>query len=104
MATDSFVEFLLDQLSDLPNIRSRKMFGGHGIYLDDAFFAIVHKGEAYFLTDEETRPAYEQRGATPFRPTPRQTLGNYLLVPQDILEDRERLVEWARLAASRRKR
>lgn len=104
MATDSLVEFLLDQLSDLPGIRSRRMFGGHGIYLGDAFFAIVHKGEVYFLTDEETRPAYEERGSTPFRPTPRQTLKNYLLVPQDILEDRDQLVEWARLAVACRDR
>ena len=31
MADDSFKEFVLDQLSALPEVRARAMFGAHGL-------------------------------------------------------------------------
>jgi hypothetical protein len=34
-----------------------------------------------------------------FRPNPSQTLRNYFEVPVDVVENRERLVRWARRAA-----
>ena len=54
MADDSFRDFVLDQLDGLPGLRCKAMFGGHGIYADEAFFAIVHDGRIYFKVDEVT--------------------------------------------------
>ncbi len=34
---DSFITFVLDQLGDLDEVDCRAMFGGHGLYLGDAF-------------------------------------------------------------------
>ncbi len=98
MTPDSFVEFVEDQLKDLPDIRSRAMFGGHGLYQGNVFFAIVHKGRLYFKTNPTTAQRYIQHGMQPFRPNPKQTLMRYYEVPVDVIEDDDKLASWAREA------
>lgn len=89
----------MDQLDEL-GVTARAMFGGHGLYLGERFFGIVHDGSLYLKTGDETRPWYEGRGMTAFRPSPKQHLRNYYEVPPDALEDRGQLVELADEAAS----
>lgn len=101
MTDGSTLAFLLDGLAPLGVLRSRHMFGGHGVYLGDAFFAIVHRGRIYFRTDEQSREEYRARGSQPFMPGPDQTLGTYWELPADVLEDPELLQRWARHAADR---
>lgn len=90
---DSFVEFVEDQLRTLPEIRSRAMFGGHGVYQGDVFFAIIHRGRLYFRTTPQTAKAYIDLAMNPFK-----GLKNYYEVPVDIVEDDSKLVAWAREA------
>jgi len=92
---DGFKDFVLDQLSELPGLTSRAMFGGYGLYQRDIFFGIIHKGRLYFKTDRMTASRYRNRGMTPFKPTPSQTLKNYYEVPVDILESPDDLIAWA---------
>jgi DNA transformation protein len=95
---DAFVEFVCDQLRRLGDVRSRAMFGGHGIYCGDVFFAIVAGGRLYFKTNEQTRRRYVDAGKSFFRPKPDMTLKNYYEVPVDVIEDDDELVAWAREA------
>jgi len=78
------------------------MFGGYGLYSDDVFFAILWHGHLFFLTDEATRPEYEERGMTPFTPRPSQNLRRYYEVPPEVLEDPTEAVSWARAAVATR--
>ena len=96
---DGFRDFVLDQLSELPGLTSRAMFGGYGLYQGDRFFGIVHKGRLYFKTDRLTAPHYRDRGMKPFTPTSTQTLKNYYEVPVDILEAPDDLLAWASQSA-----
>ena len=96
MKKDSFLDFVLDQLSDISGLRSRKMFGGYGIYSEEKFFAFISDGVLYFKTTPETRIRYEKLGSGPFRPSPKQTLKNYYEVREEVLENREMFLEWAR--------
>lgn len=83
------VEFLLDQLSALPGVRSRRMFGEYCVYYDEKPVALVCDDELYvkqtaagreYLVAPEEAPAYP--GAKPsFR------------VSGDLWEDREWLAE-----------
>jgi DNA transformation protein and related proteins len=93
----SFKDFVLDQLSLLPDLRAKGMFGGHGLYQADRFFGIIMKGRLYFKTDEATRKKYVARGMGPFiYAKARQTTTiHYFEVPAEILEDREQLAAWA---------
>lgn len=95
---ETFVEFVLDQLSGLGDVTCRRMFGGHGLYCGPTFFGILDKGRLYFRTDAASRAEYVKAGMKPFRPNPRQTLKNYFQVPVEVLEDRDRLLAWARRA------
>jgi len=104
MLDDSFKEFVLDQLSALPEVRAKAMFGGYGLYQADRFFVILMDGRLYFKTDAQSRTAYVERGMGPFiYEKARRTLTiNYFEVPPDVLESREDLVAWARRAIQAR--
>jgi len=104
MRDDGFKDFVLDQLSGLPGVTCRAMFGGYGVYRGGVFFGIIHKGRLYFKTDEQTQLFYVKKGMKPFRPNATQTLKTYYEVPVDIIEDHEELTGWARQAASRANR
>ena len=90
---DSFVSFVEDQLRALPDVRLRAMFGGHGVYQGEVFFAIVHNGRLYFKTTPQTAGDYINMGMRSFK-----GLKNYYEVPVDIVEDDSKLVAWARVA------
>lgn len=93
-----FMEFILDQLSALKSVTSRRMFGGIGLYRADTFFAIIDEGRLYFVTDETTRTAYTECGMRPFQYAPGKFIHTYYEVPVDVLEDDRALADWARTA------
>ena len=95
---ESFKDFVLDQLQDLANVEARRMFGGYGIYCDETFFGIIHRGRIYFKVDESTVKEYRKRKMKPFRPNAKQTLKSYYQVPVEIVEDADQLAEWAERA------
>ena len=100
MPDDSFKEFVLDQLSALPNVRARAMFGAYGLYADESFFGILDEGRLFFKTDAQSQADYTAREMPPFTYESRgrmMTMG-YHEVPPDVLESRDELVAWARRA------
>ena len=96
---DSFREFVVDQLRGLPEVAALPMFGGHGLYLGESFFGIIHASRLYFRTDERSRAAYLDLGMKAFRPRPGTTLGTYYEVPVEVLESCDELKRWAVIAA-----
>jgi len=95
---ESFKDFILDQLSEIDSVGARRIFGGHGLYQDETFFGIVHKGKLFFKIDESTVGEYRKRKMKPFRPNAKQTLKSYYQVPVEIIEDADALREWAEQA------
>jgi len=95
---ESFKDFVLDQLRELDDVEARRMFGGHGLYQDETFFGILHKGKLFFKVDESTVGEYRKRKMKPFRPNANQTLKRYYQVPVEIIEDGEQLGAWAEAA------
>lgn len=98
MRADTFPPFILDQLTGLPGVTCRAMFGGHGLYRGETFFGIIHRGHLYLKTDSKTAGAYRDRGMKPFRPNDRQTLKSYYEVPVEVIEDADLLAAWAQRA------
>jgi DNA transformation protein len=99
VSTDSFRDFVLEQLSALENLRCKRMFGGHGLYSGEVFFGIVFDGRLYFKTNPDTLSDYLAFHAAVFAPSEKQILKNYREVPVDILEDAVNLTTWAQKAA-----
>ena len=99
--TPEFRAFVLDQLSRLPQLRSKPMFGGVGLYSGEAFFGIIAADELFFKVDDSNRTAYEIAGSEPFRPVVNRPVSmSYWRVPIEVLEDPGELAAWA-LAAIR---
>ena len=99
MNTDSFRDFVLEQLDALDGLRCKPMFGGHGLYLHDQFFGIVHEGRLYFKTHPDTLQDYLNLDCAVFAPSAKQRLKNYREVQAEILEDSASLCRWAERAA-----
>lgn len=96
---DDFVEFVCEQLAPLGVARARAMFGGHGIYVDDWFCAIIANDTLWFKVDDESRAEFEALGSKPFKPFDDQDMVmSYYDVPADILDNRRSVEIWGRKA------
>jgi DNA transformation protein len=87
VSTDSFRDFVLEQLAGLGDLRCKRMFGGHGLSTDGIFFSILFDGRLYFRTHPDTLPGFPARNAPVFASSEKQILKNYREVPPEILED-----------------
>jgi len=101
-----FVEYLVEMLQPLGEIRVRSMFGGWGFYADERFFAIVGDDAFYLKVDDVSRPEFAALGLKPFRYEIRdqKVVMDYYLPPAAALDDQELLCTWARkgIAAAER--
>lgn len=97
---NSFKDFVLDQLSALPEVRTKAMFGAHGLYQGENFFGILDEGRLFFKTDVQSQADYVTRGMEPFRyeSQGRTLTMSYHEVPPDVLESPGELANWARRA------
>lgn len=94
-----FETYIVEQLDSAGfTVRSRRMFGGVGIYLDELFCALISGDEStlYFKVDDSNRADYERAGAKPFMPHKgRTTVMSYYQVPGEVVEDSDALGRWA---------
>ena len=95
MATkQSTVDYILDQLADIPNIKARKMFGEYALYAggkvvglicdDTLFIKITEQGKE--ILDKDYKEGFAYPGAKAS-----------MKIPDDFLEDRRRLLELVRV-------
>lgn len=96
-----FLEFVMEGLAPIQGLRSRRMFGGVGIFQDDAMFALIAADQLYFKTDDENRAVFEAAGLGSFvymtRDDGSEARINYYEAPGEALDDPEVMLEWARL-------
>lgn len=102
-----YVEHLLDVLTPLGPVVARRMFGGHGLFLDGIMFGLIAGEDGLYLkVDAETEPRFEAAGAEPFlysRPDKTVKM-SYRQAPEGSLEDRDELLDWAGLALAAARR
>jgi DNA transformation protein len=104
---DGFLEWLRELLEPNGRVAFKRMFGGHGLYLDGLFVAIVVDGRPYFKADAETVPAFVAAGCAPFvyDSGGKRVEMSYWSLPESALDSAEDMQPWARraLAAALRK-
>src|ERR1041385_9124610 len=108
MKADAIIRKLETSLTPLGAFRSRPMFGGHGLYLDDVFFALIAYDTLYLKTDEQNRPDYIKAKSKPFSfESDRKGLvvTSYWRCPDLVFKDGRKLRNWTEkaLEAARRK-
>jgi DNA transformation protein len=95
--SEAFRTYALDQLSSVPGLRARPMFGGFGLYADDVFFGILAADVLYLKVDDSNRRDYEKVKSEPFRPFENRPMSmSYYSVPLGVLEAAPTLSEWAK--------
>ena len=95
-----FLVLVLDQMAALGAISARAMFGGHGLYCNGLFIAIVTGDKLYFKADAKSQPRFETRGLPRFQYQARgktvQLL--YYEAPPEVYEDTQAMLDWGQLA------
>jgi DNA transformation protein len=99
-AKDAFAGYCAELLSPLGAVRVKRMFGGHGIYVDDLFIAIVVGETLYLKADAETTPRFEAAGCAPFTYSARgkRVSLHYRAAPADAMDSPALMRPWASLA------
>jgi DNA transformation protein len=107
VASDSFAEFLREQLGSLGPVTMRRMFGKTGVFCDGVMLGMVRDNTLYFRVDDDNRAAFKE--AESFPPLNYQKKGgaidlSFWRVPERLFDEPDELLAWARaaLAAARR--
>ncbi|WP_461482332.1 TfoX/Sxy family protein [Porticoccus sp.] len=99
-AEQQFVAYLVDLLQVIGPARAKRMFGGHGIFLDGLMFALVVDGTLYLKADAKTQEHFLQRGLEVFsyirQNKPCQLC--YYQAPEETLDDPDEMRSWANKA------
>ncbi len=97
---NEYVEFLKEIFSEFGEIRSRKMFGGHGIYHNNLMIGLVADDTLYLKVDSKSVSQFEEHGLSQFMyPKGQKMVGiSYYLAPEEALEDPSEMRHWAKLA------
>jgi DNA transformation protein len=101
VASDSFAEFLREQLAPIGRITMRRMFGKTGVFCDGVMFAMVRDNTLYFRVDEDNRGVFKQ--ALSFPPLNYEKKGgtidlSFWRAPERLFDEPDELVTWARAA------
>ena len=101
VASDSFAEFLREQLAPLGRVTMRRMFGKTGVFCDGLMFGMVTDDTLYFRVDDHNRAAFKE--AESFPPLNYEKKGrtidlSFWRAPERLWDEPDELVTWARTA------
>ena len=101
VASDSFAEFLREQLASLGPITMRRMFGKTGVFCDGVMLGMVTDNTLYFRVDDDNRVAFKE--AESFPPLSYEKKGStidlsFWRAPERLFDEPDELVGWARAA------
>ena len=101
MAYEELAAHSAELLQPLGTVRTRRMFGGHGVYVDDLFVALVAFDKLFLKADDHTRATFEAAGGEPFvydAAGSKQVSVSYFTVPAEAMESPALMQPWGRLA------
>ena len=101
VASDSFAEFLREQLAPLGRITMRRMFGKTGVFCDGVMFGMVTENTLYLRVDDENKETFKEAEAYP--PLNYAKGGStidlsFWRIPDRLFDEPEEFVAWARAA------
>src|SRR5216684_3631664 len=107
VASETYADFLREQLAPLGRFSLRRMFGKTGVFCDGVMFAMVTENTLYFRVDDQNCETFKE--AESFPPLNYAKKGStidlsFWRVPERLFDEPDELVTWARaaLAAARR--
>lgn len=100
MAADDFPAYCEELLAPSGRVQRRRMFGGHGLYVDGLFVAIIAFERLYLKADADTAPRFQAAGGERFvySASGRAVQLNYWTAPAEAMESPAAMLPWVRLA------
>ena len=65
VASESFAEFLREQLAPLGHVTLRRMFGKTGVFCDGVMLGMVSDNALYFRVDDDNRAVFKEAESFP---------------------------------------
>lgn len=99
--TQETVRWCSELLNALGPVRVKRMFGGHGLYVDEVFIAIIIGDDLFLKTDEQNRLAFEAAGCRPFEfqtAEGKKVAMSYWSAPAEAMDSPAQMLPWARQA------
>ena len=99
---DEFTQHCCELLSAVGPVRSRAMFGGRGIYVDELFVAVIAGEQLNLKVDALTQPQFEAAGCVPrrYRKDEEWRALGYFSAPEEAMGSPALMQDWARLAVA----
>ncbi|MBR0717704.1 TfoX/Sxy family protein [Bradyrhizobium liaoningense] len=103
VASDSFAEFLREQLAPLGHLTMRRMFGKTGVFCDGVMLGMVRDNTLYFRVDDHNRATFKEAEAFP--PLNYEKKGEaidlaFWRAPERLFDEPDDLLTWARQAVA----
>ena len=107
VASDSFADFLREQLAPLGPVTMRRMFGKTSVFCDGVMLGMVRDNTLYFRVDDDNKTAFKEAEAFP--PLNYEERGGsidlaFWRAPERLFDEPDELVAWARLALAAARR
>lgn len=95
-----FVQHVVELLTPAGHVVVKRMFGGHGVYLDGLFMAIIADDELYLKVDEVTQAEFDAEGCAPFvyAKDGKSMAMSYRRAPGEAMDAPHLMQPWARRA------
>lgn len=94
---EDFKNFVLDQLHGLGEYEMKNMFGGTALLKNGSAFAKIKHDKVWLKVDESNVDSFKNQGMQQYvygKDNSRKL--NFYETPIDVIEDRDKLVEWAK--------
>ena len=101
VASDTYAEFLREQLAPLGRITMRRMFGKSGVFCDGVIFGMVTENTLYFRVDDDNRATFKEAESFPplnYGKKGRTIDLSFWRAPERLFDEGDEFVAWARLA------
>src|SRR6185369_3322961 len=101
VASDSFAEFLKEQLAPLGRVTMRRMFGKTGVFCNGLMLGMVTDDTLYFRVDDQNRAVFKE--AESDLPLNYEKQGRtidlaFWRAPERLFDEPDEFVTWARAA------
>ena len=107
VASETYAEFLREQLAPLGRVTLRRMFGKTGVFCDGLMFGMVTDNMLYLRVDDDNRLAFKEAESSP--PLSYAKKGetidlSFWRAPERLFDEPDEFLTWAQaaLAAARR--
>lgn len=94
----AYLDYVLEQLSEVEDFSYKKMFGGIGFFRGDAMWGAImgEKDSLRLKVDDANRAAFEGVGSSPFsmEMKGKTIVMPYWDVPEHVISDKSKLADW----------